>query len=118
MLNQPHALIRRNGGDSRPCQLGGCGRSPTKPWKADRLGPPRPFPSGKKPRKPKGLFLVFFERRLPKSAVMWQNWNLSFRILEEDTMDRLDAMSTFLAVVEAGSLSAAGGQMKRPPPTA
>lgn len=29
-------------------------------------------------------------------------------------MDRLDAMSTFLAVVEAGSLSAAARQMKTP----
>jgi DNA-binding transcriptional LysR family regulator len=34
--------------------------------------------------------------------------------LEEDAMDRLDAMSTFLAVVEAGSLSAAARQMKTP----
>ena len=29
-------------------------------------------------------------------------------------MDRLDAMSTFLAVVEAGSLSAAARQLKMP----
>jgi DNA-binding transcriptional LysR family regulator len=75
---------------------------------------PGPCPRAKKPRKPNGLLLVFFKRRLPKSAVTWQNRNLSFRILEEDTMDRLDAMSTFLAVVEAGSLSAAARQMKTP----
>jgi len=32
-------------------------------------------------------------------------------------MDRLDAMSTFLAVVEAGSLSAAARQLKMPQTT-
>jgi DNA-binding transcriptional LysR family regulator len=39
---------------------------------------------------------------------------LSFRILEEDSMDRLEAMSTFLIVVEAGSLSAAARRLKTP----
>jgi DNA-binding transcriptional LysR family regulator len=34
--------------------------------------------------------------------------------MEEDSMDRLDAMSTFLAVVEAGSLSAAERRLKAP----
>jgi DNA-binding transcriptional LysR family regulator len=34
--------------------------------------------------------------------------------MERDPMDRLDAMSTFLAVVEAGSLSAAARQLKMP----
>jgi DNA-binding transcriptional LysR family regulator len=34
--------------------------------------------------------------------------------LEEDSMDRLEAMSTFLAVVEAGSLSAAARRLKTP----
>jgi DNA-binding transcriptional LysR family regulator len=34
--------------------------------------------------------------------------------MEEDAMDRLDAMSTFLAVVEAGSLSAAARRLKTP----
>jgi DNA-binding transcriptional LysR family regulator len=34
--------------------------------------------------------------------------------MEEDAMDRLDAMSTFLAVVEAGSLSAAARRLKAP----
>src|SRR5260221_11873218 len=34
--------------------------------------------------------------------------------MERDSMDRLDAMSTFLAVVEAGSLSAAARQLKMP----
>jgi molybdenum-dependent DNA-binding transcriptional regulator ModE len=43
-----------------------------------------------------------------------QNLNLSFRIMERDSMDRLDAMSTFLGVVEAGSLSAAARQLKMP----
>jgi DNA-binding transcriptional LysR family regulator len=46
--------------------------------------------------------------------VTWQNRNLSFRILEEDSMDRLEAMSTFLIVVEAGSLSAAARRLKTP----
>jgi DNA-binding transcriptional LysR family regulator len=32
--------------------------------------------------------------------------------MEEDSMDRLEAMSTFLAVVEAGSLSAAARRLK------
>jgi hypothetical protein len=41
--------------------------------------------------------------RLPKFAATWQNQKLSFRILGEDSMDRLDAMSTFLVVVEAGN---------------
>jgi DNA-binding transcriptional LysR family regulator len=43
----------------------------------------------------------------------WQSGDLSFRI-EEDAMDRLDAMSTFLTVVEAGSLSAAARRLKTP----
>jgi DNA-binding transcriptional LysR family regulator len=34
--------------------------------------------------------------------------------MEEDKMDRLEAMSTFLAVVEAGSLSAAARRLKTP----
>jgi DNA-binding transcriptional LysR family regulator len=34
--------------------------------------------------------------------------------MEEDAMDRLDAMSTFLDVVEAGSLSAAARRLKMP----
>jgi DNA-binding transcriptional LysR family regulator len=34
--------------------------------------------------------------------------------MERDSMDRLDAMSTFLSVVEAGSLSAAARQLKMP----
>jgi DNA-binding transcriptional LysR family regulator len=34
--------------------------------------------------------------------------------MEKDTMDRLEAMSTFLAVAEAGSLSAAARQLKTP----
>jgi DNA-binding transcriptional LysR family regulator len=34
--------------------------------------------------------------------------------MEEDSMDRLEAMSTFLAVVEAGSLSAAARRLKTP----
>src|ERR1700732_5338667 len=76
---------------------------------------PGPLSSGEEaPQAQRLILLVFFKRRLPKSAVTWQNRNLSFRILEEDTMDRLDAMSTFLAVVEAGSLSAAARQMKTP----
>jgi len=37
--------------------------------------------------------------------------------MERDSMDRLDAMSTFLAVVEAGSLSAAARQLKMPQTT-
>jgi DNA-binding transcriptional LysR family regulator len=52
--------------------------------------------------------------RLPKFSVAWQNREQSFHILEEDSMDRLDAMSTFLAVVEAGSLSAAARRLKTP----
>src|ERR1700737_3522237 len=65
---------------------------------------PGPLSSGEEaPQAQRLILLVFFKRRLPKSVVTWQNRNLSFRILEEDTMDRLDAMSTFLAVVEAGS---------------
>src|SRR6202163_2748048 len=76
---------------------------------------PGPLSSGEEaPQAQRLILLVFFKRRLPKSAVTWQNRNLSFRILEEDAMDRLDAMSTFLAVVEAGSLSAAARQMKAP----
>ena len=74
----------------------------------------RPLRRANKPRKPNGLLLVVVKRRLPKSAVTWQNRNLSFRIMEKDSMDRLDAMSTFLAVVEAGSLSAAARQSKMP----
>jgi DNA-binding transcriptional LysR family regulator len=35
-------------------------------------------------------------------------------MMEEDSMDRLEAMSTFLAVVEAGSLSAAARRLKTP----
>src|SRR5882757_6214066 len=53
-------------------------------------------------------------RRLPKLPGTWQNRDLSFRNLEEDSMDRLEAMSTFLAVVEAGSLSAAARRLKTP----
>src|SRR5499425_1771711 len=34
--------------------------------------------------------------------------------MEEGPMDRLEAMSTFLAVVETGSLSAAARQLKAP----
>src|SRR3984893_13475524 len=76
---------------------------------------PGPLSSGEEaPQAQRLILLVFFKRRLPKSAVTWQNRNLSFRMLEEDTMDRLDAMSTFLAVVEAGSLSAAARQVKTP----
>src|SRR5258707_8281788 len=52
--------------------------------------------------------------RLSKFAVTWQSRSLSFRILEEDSMDRLEAMSTFLIVVEAGSLSAAARRLKTP----
>src|ERR1700724_1811244 len=52
--------------------------------------------------------------RLPKCAPMWQNLDLSSRIMEEDSMDRLETMSTFVAVVEAGSLSAAARQLKVP----
>jgi DNA-binding transcriptional LysR family regulator len=52
--------------------------------------------------------------QLSKFAATWQNRNLSFRILEEDAMDRLEAMSTFLVVVEAGSLSAAARRLKTP----
>jgi DNA-binding transcriptional LysR family regulator len=52
--------------------------------------------------------------RLPKFAAAWQNGDLSFRIMKEDSMDRLEAMSTFLAVVEAGSLSAAARRLKAP----
>jgi len=37
--------------------------------------------------------------------------------MEEEPMDRLEAMSTFLAVVETGSLSAAARQLKTPLPT-
>jgi hypothetical protein len=93
----------------------GCGRSPTKPWMAYRFGSPGPCLERRSPRKPNGLLPVFFKRRLPKSAVTWQDRNLSLGILEEDTMDRLDAMSTFLAVVEAGSLSAAARLAARSP---
>ena len=53
---------------------------------------PGPLSSGEEaPQAQRLILLVFFKRRLPKSAVTWQNRNLSFRILEEDTMDRLDA---------------------------
>jgi DNA-binding transcriptional LysR family regulator len=53
-------------------------------------------------------------RRLSKSLAPWQNRDPSFRIMEEDSMDRLEAMSTFLVVVEAGSLSAAARRLKTP----
>lgn len=56
-------------------------------------------------------------RGLPKSEVMWQNRKPSFQIMEEDSVDRLEAMSTFLAVVEDGSLSAAARRLKTPLPT-
>src|SRR5258707_15384309 len=39
---------------------------------------------------------------------------MSFQIMEGDTMDRLEAMSTFLTVVEQGSLSAAARRLKTP----
>jgi molybdenum-dependent DNA-binding transcriptional regulator ModE len=51
---------------------------------------------------------------LPKSGVIWQNRKIFFRIMEGDSMDRLEAMSTFLTVVEQGSLSAAARQLKTP----
>src|SRR5262245_27889665 len=41
-------------------------------------------------------------------------WKAFFGILEGDIMDRLDAMSTFLTVVEQGSLSAAARRLKTP----
>jgi DNA-binding transcriptional LysR family regulator len=41
-------------------------------------------------------------------------WKVFYRIVEEDMMDRLEAMSTFLAVVEQGSLSAAARRLKTP----
>jgi hypothetical protein len=37
--------------------------------------------------------------------------------MEEEPMDRLEAMSTFMAVVETGSLSAAARQLRTPLPT-
>src|SRR5262245_22581976 len=42
-----------------------------------------------------------------------QNWELSFQI-SETSMDRLEAMSTLLAVVDAGSLSAAARRLGTP----
>jgi len=41
-------------------------------------------------------------------------WKLFFRIAKGDVMDRLEAMSTFLTVVEQGSLSAAARRLKTP----
>ena len=42
---------------------------------------------------------------------MRQNRELSFQIVEGVRMDRLEAMSIFLTVVEAGSLSAAARRL-------
>src|SRR6202049_3433868 len=72
---------------------------------------PGPLSSGEEaPQAQRLILLVFFKRRLAKSAGTWQNRNLSFRILEEDTMDRLDATSTFLALDNAAVLSGAARQ--------
>ena len=49
---------------------------------------------------------------LPKSGAIWQNRKIFFQIMEGDPMDRLEAMSTFLTVVEQGSLSAATRRSK------
>ena len=41
-------------------------------------------------------------------------WKALFRIMEGDAMDRLEAMSTFLTVVEQGGLSAAARRLRTP----
>src|SRR5437879_9950960 len=51
---------------------------------------------------------------LPKSGAIWQNRKIFFQIMGGDSMDRLEAMSTFLTVVEQGSLSAAARRLKTP----
>jgi molybdenum-dependent DNA-binding transcriptional regulator ModE len=51
---------------------------------------------------------------LPKSGAIWQNRKIFFQIMEGDSLDRLEAMSTFLTVVEQGSLSAAARRLKTP----
>ena len=81
---------------------------------ADRLGSPD-LPSDEQAAHAQWLICLWMGNgNLPKFAVTWQNGALSFRIMEEDAMDRLDAMSTFLNVVEAGSLSAAARRLKMP----
>jgi hypothetical protein len=115
MPNQRHALTRRNGVESRSHQLADAeGALPNH----GRRRPPRvsrPLPSGDQVVHAQWLICLWMvSRSLPKFAVTWQNGDLSFRIMEEDAMDRLDAMSTFLDVVEAGSLSAAARRLKMP----
>jgi DNA-binding transcriptional LysR family regulator len=51
---------------------------------------------------------------LPNFLAIWENRELRFQDLEEAPMDRLDAMSTFVAVVEAGNLSAAARRLNTP----
>src|SRR5260370_24549000 len=51
---------------------------------------------------------------LPKSGAIWKNRKILFQSMEGDQMDRMEAMSTFLTVVEQGSLSAAARRLKTP----
>ena len=80
----------------------------------DRLGSPGPALGEQVMHTQWLISLSALNGHLPKFAAMWQNRDLSFRIMEEDSMDRLETMSTFVAVVEAGSLSAAARQLKAP----
>jgi DNA-binding transcriptional LysR family regulator len=51
---------------------------------------------------------------LPKFGLTWQSSGIFFRIVEGNSMDRLDAMSTFLTVAEQGRLSAAARRLQTP----
>jgi hypothetical protein len=54
------------------------------------------------------------ELGLPNFLAIWENRELTFQNMEEAPMDHLDAMSTFVAVVEAGNLSAAARRLNTP----
>jgi len=58
--------------------------------------------------------LIASNAGLPNSGVVWQNREIFFQRMEVAPMDRLEAMSTFLTVVEHGSLSAAARRLKTP----
>jgi DNA-binding transcriptional LysR family regulator len=51
---------------------------------------------------------------LPNFLAILENRELGFQNMEEAPMDHLDAMSTFVAVVEAGNLSAAARRLNTP----
>jgi DNA-binding transcriptional LysR family regulator len=115
-LDQPHALIGRSGAESRLTNWRTLKQSFQTVEGPDRLGSPGPPPQSGK-QVPHAQWLIGLSElsgHLPNFAATWQNQDLSFRIMEEDSMDRLETMSTFVAVVEAGSLSAAARLLKTP----